>query len=207
VSWLEFISSMTGALAWPLVIAVVVVSFRKSIARLLPDLRRLKAGPTGLEMEWERKLEEVREELEGPGLIEEQKEIPSAVTPEGQEVTPSPSFLTEIGELARVSPTAAVLESYRRLEAVLRRAISERHPDLPERFFVTIGRLIDQARRDGLIGPAENSALQDLRGMRNILAHGMEAPAIDYEQAMEYAQLVEQVIVRIETSDGKREEG
>jgi hypothetical protein len=211
VSWLEFISSMTGALAWPIIVAIVLLSFRKAITKLLPDLRRLKAGPTGVEMEWERQLEEVREELEASRSIERlspedakarmEEEAAAPVLAERQSV--SRSFLTEIEELAKVSPSAAVLEAYRRLEAVLRRAVRERHPDLSERDLSPTSRLIKIARDDGLILPEEDSALQDLRNMRNRLAHGVETRAIDYEQAMEYAQLVTQLITRIEVYSGR----
>jgi hypothetical protein len=209
VSWLEFISSMTGALAWPLIIVIVLLSFRKAITKLLPDLRRLKAGPTGLEMEWERKLEEVRQELKASEAIESlspedarpRMEAPSATDP-SETVSASRRFLGEIEELAKVSPSAAVLEAYRRLEAVLRRAVRERHPDLSDRDLVTT-RLIRTAIGNGLIREQEYSALQDLRIMRNSLAHGAETPTIDYSQAMEYATLVEQLIIYIELMSGR----
>jgi hypothetical protein len=223
VSWLEFISSMTAALAWPLTVAIVLLSFRKAITKLLPDLRRLKAGPTGVEMEWERQLEEVREELEASRSIEvlrpedadeRVKEAAAAVVLAQRDAaiaiverlaereSASKRFLAEIEELAKVSPSAAVLEAYRRLEAVLKRAVRERHPDLPEQDLTFSQRLIRIARNDGLIRPEENSALEDLRMLRNRLAHGETQP-IDYDQAMEYAELVTQLITHIEVKSGR----
>lgn len=201
---------MTGALAWPLIVAIVLLSFRKAITNLLPDLRRLKAGPSGVEMEWERKLEEVREELEASEAklspedarirMEEEASATDAIDVEKRSAG---SFLEEIDELAKVSPSAAVLESYRRLETVLRRAIRERHPDLPQRETSYVTRLIQIARDDGLILKEEDAALQDLRIMRNNLAHGVEMRAIDYGQAMEYASLVQRLIISIEVKSGR----
>jgi hypothetical protein len=210
VNWLEFISSMTAALAWPLIIAIVLLSYRKAITKILPDLRRLKAGPTGLEMEWERKLEEVREELESAEAIESvtpkdagsQLDKPSATHPPGTE-SDIKNFLGEIEDLAKVSPSAAVLEAYRRLEAVLRRAVGERHPEYSLRDLSNGPRLIKIAMDDGLIREQEYSALQELRMMRNSLAHGAETQSIDYGQAMEYARLVDWLIVYIEIVGGR----
>jgi hypothetical protein len=205
MSWLEFISSMTNALAWPLIVAIVLFGFRRAITRLLPDLRRLKAGPTGVEMEWERKLEEVREELKAAPMTDE--EVRARIEKEAANVLAfeqtSGGFLREIEDLAKVSPTAAVLEAYRRLEAVLRRAIRERHPDIPDRDVTLTSRLIKLAIDDGLIRPQENAALQDLRILRNRLAHGAETRSIDYGQAMEYAELVRQLIIHIELASGR----
>jgi hypothetical protein len=197
---------MTAALAWPLIVAVILLSFRKSISRLLPDLRRLKAGPTGVEMEWERKLEEVREELEAVPMTDEETRarIEAEAANTLSEIEPSSkTFLREIDDLAKVSPSAAVLEAYRRLEAVLRRAIRERHPDLPDRDLTLTSRLIKLAVNDGLILPQQTIALNDLRVMRNSLAHGAETRSIDYGQAIEYAELVRQLIIQIELERGK----
>lgn len=44
VDVLEFITSMTEALAWPLVIGLVIFAFHKEIKALLPKLASLKAG-------------------------------------------------------------------------------------------------------------------------------------------------------------------
>ena len=141
MSWLEFISSMTGALAWPPIVAIVLSSFRKAITRLLPDLRRLKAGPTGVEMEWERMLEEVREEPEtseairplGPEAAEARMDEEAASTAQADREADSRRFLEEIEEQAIVSPSAAVLEAYRRLEAVLRQQSANGIPSFPNK--------------------------------------------------------------------------
>jgi hypothetical protein len=161
-------------------------------------------------MEWERKLEEVREELEASEAADALGGAGSIVPPNGDVATTpsavkpaSTSFLSEIEELANVSPSAAVLEAYRRLEAVLRRAVSKRHADLPQRDLSPTPSLMKLARDDGLIRPEENSALLDLRQMRNRVAHSVEAQAIDYDHAIEYARLVRQLILHIESRSGK----
>jgi hypothetical protein len=229
MDWLDFISSMTKALAWPAAIVASLLIFRKSISRMLPDIRRLKAGPSGLELEWiDRKLDEAREQLEASQeAIEASKEAvpapeaeaPEAEAPETIEVpsgstTPEASkqpstaaeqasrtFMEEITELADVSPEAAILEAYRRLESVLRRTIPRRWgseyrpPSVPS--------LVRTAQDAGILTPGDVSVINDLRAIRNALAHDVEGkPNIDRSRALEYAELVRQTIVAISHRTG-----
>jgi len=60
MDWLTFISNMTAALAWPLVIAAIAFFYRKEIRHLLAGFRRLKVGPLEAEM-FELKVREIRQ--------------------------------------------------------------------------------------------------------------------------------------------------
>jgi Domain of unknown function (DUF4145) len=77
VTWREFIAAMTRALAWPIVLAIVVFAFRERISELLGErLKRLKAGP--IEAEWDRELHHVQESLttESERTFEDGGEVP-----------------------------------------------------------------------------------------------------------------------------------
>ena len=53
MDWLTFISKVIDSLAWPIVILILGVVFRRQLSDLLPYLRKLKAGPVEAEFEME----------------------------------------------------------------------------------------------------------------------------------------------------------
>jgi hypothetical protein len=63
--WQEFVSTLVGSLAWPVSILVIAHMQRKRISDLLTrNIKTLKAGPTGVELEyWNSHIEEARSEL------------------------------------------------------------------------------------------------------------------------------------------------
>jgi hypothetical protein len=60
----QFIASLVSSLAWPAAVLGIVLLFRKQLADLLTGpLRRLKAGPGGVELEFERILPKVQAQV------------------------------------------------------------------------------------------------------------------------------------------------
>lgn len=53
MDWLTFTSKVIDSLAWPVVILVLGVTFRRQVSNLIPYLRKLKAGPVEAEFEME----------------------------------------------------------------------------------------------------------------------------------------------------------
>src|SRR5271165_5108819 len=106
VGWLAFIASLVRSLAWPAaVVAIVLVLRRPLVAALNRGVRRLRAGP--IEVEFDEELAEVRQELaQAPEL----REAPEA---SGQ------SLDEELARLTEVSPRAAVMEAFARIEVHL----------------------------------------------------------------------------------------
>ncbi len=107
MNWLAFVASLVHSLAWPAGVLAVVIILRKPIGVVLGrGVRRLKAGP--VEVEFDQLQAEVREELaRSPELAEAQ--VPALGV----------SLREELAGLAEVSPRAAVLEAYQRIEARL----------------------------------------------------------------------------------------
>jgi hypothetical protein len=55
MSWREFFASIVGSLAWPGLVLVICLAFRKQLESLFEaPLQRLKLGPSGVEAEWNR---------------------------------------------------------------------------------------------------------------------------------------------------------
>jgi hypothetical protein len=217
LDWLTFVSSLIKSLSWPLIILAVALIFRRSIANAMPQLRKLKAGTTGLELEWDRRLEEAREELrettiaklDPPSEPEPQQHIdrpPAPPADQPRSTTPSQKsidaisidalqavinsgedFLDEMRQIAQISPAAAVLESYSRVESLLRLQI-QRERGLEGA--LSLRELEYYARALQILHPPEVVAFRDLRVLRNVLAHDRDTTdEISEKRALEYVEV------------------
>jgi len=96
MTWLEFISSLATALAWPGAVLALALVLRKPLAELIPLLQRMKYRD--FEMEFRRRVSEAREEAG----VEDEASTEAEPTPEEARII----------ELAKVSPRAAVTEAW-----------------------------------------------------------------------------------------------
>ncbi|GAB3853799.1 hypothetical protein GCM10029963_45700 [Micromonospora andamanensis] len=68
MNWRQFTVALVQALAWPSVVLVVLLAYRRRVAQLLGDnLRRLTVGP--FEAEWDRVAGEVRASVEAASQL------------------------------------------------------------------------------------------------------------------------------------------
>jgi len=176
LNWLEFIASIVNSLAWPVGILAIVLVLRKPLRQLLPLLRRLKYKE--FELEFEKRVQEIRAEVTAA--------VPASVA-EAQ-ATPVSGALAQ---LAHVSPGAAVIESWRDVEAAglgaARRLGGDRFRD-NTLTYEAIRHLEQSDELDsGVVG-----LLRDLRGLRNEAAHAPDF-ALSEESALGYADAAERV--------------
>ena len=173
MSVLQFIAALANSLAWPLAALIMVIILRRPIAQLLRrgQLKKLKAGPAGLELEYfDEKLQDASDAL---------AEVPTQAASLQISVLPATSngevarddFMADMRQLADVAPSAAILESYARLERVLRDALELTPAAAASRRPISVRSLARRALERGLINQAEHSALEDVTTMRNIVAH------------------------------------
>lgn len=186
MSWLEFIAALVGALAWPVVVLLIALIFRKKLAELLSErMTRLKAGP--LEVEWQRQVSETQADLEEAG----------ASAPVSIDLM-DPA----LRELAGRAPSAAVVEAFAQIERTLRTLATQWLPneDIDRLGGLRLARLLQQ--RDVL--PEETvRAVESLTVLRNLSAHGRAAD-LDVERAMEYLALTQAVLFAIDQTARKR---
>jgi len=181
---LTFLAQIAAALGWPVAIIIIVLILRRPIASLIPLLQRLKYKD--LELEFGRRIEEIKAEVA--------EELPHAS--EVKALPPAPDI--SIVQLARVSPRAAVLESWLSVEdTVVRLARKEVLPEAEEYHRLLPQRAIALLERSGKLKNVI-PILKDLRGLRNQAAHAPDF-ALSTESAVEYATLTERVRQEIET--------
>jgi hypothetical protein len=195
MSNLAFILALVQTLVWPLTVIAVVVILRAAIvAALSGPLKRLKAGPTGVELEmWEGKIAVIREELnEGS-----RRQIPARPN---VEVEDGGSLVEELAPVAEVSPEAAIVEGYARLERGLRLKLASKgkEPD------VTIGgrNLARLAQREGVISDLTAHAIDGLAVLRNLAAHGQAPSDLNTARALDYLAMVDGTLFALRQSKG-----
>ena len=169
MDWLSFVASIVGSLAWPAAVLLLVLVLRRPIGALLPLLQRLKYKE--LEVEFGRRVEEVREELA--------QELPGATALEA-----GGDGGDAIARLAEVSPRSAVLEAWRDVELAAldaaRRIAGETFRNRTLTFHAL--RVLEQS--DSLDRNVI-AVLRDLRGLRNEAAHAPDF-ALTRESAVDY---------------------
>ncbi len=194
--WQEFIASLVGSLAWPAVVLVLALMFRTSLARLLlGDVKRWKAGPTGVEVEyWENAIAEAREEL-----AQDQAAAPAevATAEEGPR-----EFRDEMIELAAISPRSAVMESFLRVELQLRSMLET--AGIAQTRPTGARMLAETALKHGLVTAPTVDAIRGMSTLRNLAAHGHDDGDIDQERALEFIDLAEAVLFALEHSSPPR---
>ena len=157
---------------------VLVIVLRKPIATVLGQgVRRLKAGP--VEVEFDQLQAEVRQELaRSPELAEAQVPVLGV------------SLREELAGLADVSPRAAVLEAYQRIEARLVEVLD--NAGAPSSRAVGGRALARLARQHDLISEETLGAIEGLSVLRDLTAHGRGDISVD--RAYNYLALADAVL-------------
>jgi hypothetical protein len=178
VGWQAFVASLVRSLAWPAGVLAVVIVLRRPIGVVLGQgVRRLKAGP--VELEFDQLQAEVREELaRSPELAEAQVPGPAVGLP------------AELARLAEVSPQAAVLEAYKRIEVRLAEVLAS--AGVPPSSAMGGRALARMARQSDLISDETLAAIEGLSVLRNLTAHA--GGDIGVDRARDYLALADAVL-------------
>jgi hypothetical protein len=176
---LTFTSNIVESVAWPLAFAYVAVSLREEIRKLLARTKRIKHNDTEFEFSEEIKAASEEASTSLP-------EVPVQV------VQNEKTF-----ELAKLSPRGAILESWLGVEEALNNYASRHGLEVDAKHLFTIQNLEFHQVDYQQIGRGVINMLQRLRKIRNDAVHLRDVD-IEPESAMEFSQLANRVIQRIE---------
>jgi len=198
MNWFEFISSLVGSLAWPVLAFLIAIILRQPLAKMLTQrpVKVVEAGPTSVRIEYvDEKLEEAKSELVEARAEKRDTDGQKAELYGDADQAPD-DFMVEMEQLAAVAPSAAILESFARLEMVLRNELEEQYLKTvaPQRHFASARQLARFAVKRGLITESEAAAFDDVAVVRNLIAHG-QARDIDAERALSYVSIVRQLMI------------
>jgi hypothetical protein len=161
------------------------------------QLKSLKAGPTGLELSFfDNQIREANKDLTEASI--ELIKTPNPSPEKIADITEARSdFMAEMRRLASVAPRAAVLESFARLEEVLRSSVKVTGQDKSRwRGNISVRNLARMAVEQGLLTPSQLSAFDDVAVVRNVFTHE-GAGNIDAARALAYADVIGQLITSI----------
>ncbi len=175
---MENLIRILDVLIWPSVVLFVVFMLRKPIKALLPFVENIKYKD--FEVKFRKELDQVKEEAQEAG-IELQTKIDEK---------------TEIYKLIEVSPTSAILESWKELEVSARKKVEELAPR-DTKFRKLLQRPIAYLEYTGALIPSTARTVRDLQSLRNQAAHSTELK-LTKEDAIEYVSLSKGILKQIE---------
>lgn len=171
MDWLTFIADLVKSLAWPASLVLAVLVFRKPLLELIPALRRLRFKEFEIEF--------------GRELLEAERRATTLRPSPVQRPLEAEAVPQRLRQIASVSPSAAILEAWRDVEAAAAEAGSRRG------ISVTGGtwELFLALEKEGVLNSTEAAILNSLRQLRNKVAHTPEGELINEEQALRYAAI------------------
>jgi hypothetical protein len=180
---LSFVSSIINSLAWPAALIFFVWYLRQPLAELLLTVTRFRYKD--LEIDFARELRDVKAAAE--------KELPPAKEAEARVLAVSPSAKSQVEEIAKVDPSAAVLVAWRQVEQALSRAArrSELAPPWP-----ALGVIRMLFAREVIDRPTYE-IFNELRRLRNQAAH-TDGPEITESQAIDFGDLALRLAAKID---------
>lgn len=175
MDWKQFIASMVGSLAWPVVVALVFLAFKGELIKIIQRVARLKYKD--LELDFDK----VKQHAKALNLKSEQ-EAP---------ILTSPVFTSledQILDAVEKAPSAAILLAWSALETAVASAvsrlglsagISSHRPPLQN---------IEALVRGQVLSRNHEHLLREMRSLRNKIAHGDEVlHSISQTRALDYA--------------------
>jgi hypothetical protein len=164
MDWLTFFSNLIDSTAWPVATVSLVFILRKQITTLLPNVRKLKAGP--VEAEFERGVKAIEAEVMASPQAD--RAIATAEAPADR-----------LFDLATISPRAAILEAWQAVEFTARRVVLQ-HCGSPVPDMSSPMRVVRALSELALLPPEDIALFHDLRGLRNQATHSPDfAPSLD----------------------------
>lgn len=175
MNWLDFMASIVGSitsLAWPAAVVGSVWLFRKEIRLLLPHMK-LKYADAELGFRLD-EADKIAKELPVPALP-----VPEAI---------NSAEATDFQRLVEASPSAAMLETRREMEGVLRKVAVKYGIENN-----SMHGIVRDLREKHAISVIDASLLDELRLIGNEVAHGPERP-VSPIHAIKYKELADAAV-------------
>lgn len=146
---------MTGALAWPVVALIVLGILRRPLLRLVEILRTVKYGD--LHFEFKKGMDQIAED--------------AALALDASEPPRTLDRADPLVQLASISPRAAVIDSWIRLEAAGVNCLRRRGVKVASH---KLGEMAAGLVSGGFLTPAQGQLMLRLRDLRNVAAHAAD---------------------------------
>ncbi|HHT9116658.1 MAG TPA: hypothetical protein ACFYEL_09340 [Candidatus Wunengus californicus] len=176
---MDRIIKLLDVIIWPSLVLILFIMLRKPIKSLLSFVENIKYKD--FEVKFFRKdLDQLKEEAKEAGI--------DLQTPIGEK--------TELYKLIEISPSSAILESWKELELAARKKVEELAPR-ETKYKNPLQRPIAYLEYTGALIPSTARAIRELQSLRNQAAH-MSDVKITKEDALEYSSLAKGILKQIE---------
>ena len=172
MDWLEFVSSVVRSVVWPAVVVSMSLLFKPSIISALRQIRHLKAP--GIEADF------------GDYLADVEKQTEAVLDAAG---VPNEEIIADPSQRVTNDPSGTIMRAWQNVSAQIASvsfavdsvSAGSRNPS-------------EQVRRliaAGILDPRINESIQELRQLRNLVAHGKHNPTEG--EALAYADTADEV--------------
>jgi hypothetical protein len=185
MDWASFIVGVLSAVAWLSVVLMIVLLFRRELRPLIQSLRKFSWGNKILEFDKGLEVaEDTAKELQSARVIN---------------LLAAPQEDERFESTLEISPELAVVEAWLPIERELHALAAKRGYTAGRARSLTY--IMHRLTTDGVIDPATEKLINELRDLRNLAVHRSPGPALSVEDARRYGELAETVagILRRET--------
>jgi hypothetical protein len=183
MDWLQFISSIVGAVVWPATVILAFFLFKKHFPTLFPFIERLKYKD--FELEFRKSLQELTE-----------KSKSALPAPALEELPISDNLRGRLYDLAEISPRSAVLEAWLQVESAAADAIQRLNLTPNLKGALAPLRLAEYLHRGEVLDSAQMEIFHRLRELRNRAIHIGEA-VFRSDEVLEYVDLALSMATKI----------
>lgn len=192
MNWLEWSSTVIGSTAWPIAISFVALVYRGQISQLLKRIRRAKYG--NAEVDFSDELDKIEAQASGlPSKSDadagetasEVSELATRKTADDEQASdydPESHQISEgqdrFIEIAKVSPSAAVLDAWRDVELELERSFKRSGLPREKKRIAPLQRGM-KLYGMGVIHAHTIDMIKHLQSLRNEAAHTQEISVTD----------------------------
>lgn len=163
-------------LVWPVTVVIAILLLRVPLSALLKTTKRVKYKD--LEVEFNEEIQKISAEAT--------KALPAP--PDAKDVAEQRNVSIDLAELADIAPNAAVVESWRSLEAQAKALIKSRGHDLDYDVATPYKLIQNVLVRGKIIDKQSGRVFDDLRQLRNKVVHAKEVE-LSPDQSKEYVEL------------------
>jgi|tagenome__1003787_1003787.scaffolds.fasta_scaffold20982626_3 hypothetical protein len=168
MDWKQFLASVIGSLAWPSAIVAIVCVFKNQLRVLIVQIRKFGAAGVSVELS-----EKVEEAVDAGEVVQAEKGV---VAPDVIGLDPT------LLQLAKSFPEAAVIQSFKELEALILKLRARMPDDRPARNLYEVLKALEKQQ---FIPQSAITLFQSLREARNAAAHGKGEEALSSSEALD----------------------
>jgi hypothetical protein len=186
MDWKQFITQIVSSTAWPVLVIIIILIFKRELAKIVQRLAHLKYKDLELEFD---KVKQQAEELHK----DEPKEL---LAPKSPVLT---SLEDQILDAVERAPSAAILLAWSGLETAMASAVAGLaiSPEPPS--YRSPIHNIEMLSKYGGLPKSHANLLQDMRILRNKVAHEKDAIlSITQDEAWNYVNVAIEMIQQLE---------